>query len=161
MLLLLAQLASPPIQPGQLAYQQARTNQQPRLPSQTDSETTPSITLPSDELLTPAAEDTSPAGHDTQGPVAPSASSGIFLTKQRSFKLLERCSKANDQASRLQQPDTHRPSAKRWLRELRVYVEAEQPLVSSTWSWDSSLSCGSKAKTPDLSNGCASSSARC
>ena len=129
MLLLLAQLASPPIQPGPARLPAERApNQQPRLPSQTDSETTPSITLPSDEPLTPAAEDSSPAGHDTPG-----SSRTVNIVGDLPYsngdlsELLERCSKANDQASRLQQCAEALTGLlqKDGYVNSRVYVEAE------------------------------------
>ena len=129
MLLLLAQLASPPIQPGPARLPAERApNQQPRLPSQTDSETTPSITLPSDEPLTPAAEDSSPAGHDTPG-----SSRTVNIVGDLPYsngdlsELLERCSKANNQASRLQQCAEALTGLlqKDGYVNSRVYVEAE------------------------------------
>lgn len=105
MLFLLAQLASPPIQPGPARVPAERApNQQPQFPSQPDSETTPSITLPSDEPLKPAAEDSSPAGRDTPGASRTVTIVGdLPYSKSDLSELLERCSKANDQASRLQQ----------------------------------------------------------
>ena len=129
MLLLLAQLASPPIQPGPARVPAERApNQQPQFPSQTDSETTPSITLPSDEPLTPAAEDSSPAG-----PATPGSSRTVTIvgnlpySKSDLSELLERCSKANDQASRLQQCAEALTGLlqKDGYVNSRVYVEAE------------------------------------
>ena len=129
MLLLLAQLASPPIQPGPARVPAERApNQQPQFPSQTDSETTPSITLPSDEPLTPAAEDSSPAGHDTPGSSRTVNIVGdLPYSNSDLSELLERCSKANDQASRLQQCAEALTGLlqKDGYVNSRVYVEAE------------------------------------
>ena len=129
MLLLLAQLASPPIQPGPARVPAERApNQQPQFPSQTDSETTPSITLPSDEPLTPAAEDSSPAGPTTPGSSRTVTIVGnLPYSKSDLSELLERCSKANDQASRLQQCAEALTGLlqKDGYVNSRVYVEAE------------------------------------
>ena len=122
MLFLLAQLASPPIQPGPARVPAERApNQQPQFPSQTDSETTPSITLPSDEPLTPAAEDSSPAGRATPGSSRTVTIVGnLPYSKSDLSELLERCSSQRpSQPTAAVRRSTHRPSAKRWLRELQ------------------------------------------
>ena len=104
MLFLLAQLVSPPIQPGPARVPERAPNQQPRFPEQPDSETTPSIALPSDEPLRPAAEDSSPAGSDEPVPSRTVTILGdLPYSKKTLNELLERCSKANDQTSRLRQ----------------------------------------------------------
>ena len=104
MLFLLAQLVSPPIQPGPARVPERAPNQQPRFTEQPDSETTPSIALPSDEPLRPAAEDSSPAGSDEPVPSRTVTIVGdLPYSKKTLNELLERCSKANDQTSRLRQ----------------------------------------------------------
>ena len=63
MLLLLAQLVSPPIQPGPARIPDVAPNQQPQSPTQPGDETAPTLTLPNEQPLTAEPEtSTSPVG---------------------------------------------------------------------------------------------------
>ena len=128
MLLLLAQLVSPPIQPGPARVPERAPRQQQGFPAQPGSETAPSITLPSDEVLTPATEDSSPARSDDSEPSSTVSIVGdLPYPKNALAELLERCSKANDQTSRLRQCAEALTGLlqKDGYVNSRVYVEAE------------------------------------
>ena len=128
MLLLLAQLVSPPIQPGPARVPERAPRQQQGFPAQPGSETAPSITLPSDEVLTPATEDSSSALSDDSEPSSTVSIVGdLPYPKNALAELLERCSKANDQTSRLRQCAEALTGLlqKDGYVNSRVYVEAE------------------------------------
>ena len=104
MILLLAQLVSPTIQPGPARVPERVPNQQPPFPAQPDSKTTPSLTLPSNEILMPAAEESLPAGSDDSAPInAVNVEGTLPYSKDELYGILKRCNKVNDQTSRLQQ----------------------------------------------------------
>ena len=128
MILLLAQLISPPIQPGPARVPEHTPKKQPRFPTKPSSETTPSISLPSDEPFVPTAEDSRPAGSDEPSPSSTVTVVGdLPYPKDALSELLERCSKANDQTSRLRQCAEALTGLlqKDGYVNSRVYIEAE------------------------------------
>ena len=104
MIFLLAQLVSPPIQPGPARVPERAPNQQPRFPSKGDAETTPALSLPSNEPLPPAAEDShSTISNDAAISGTVKVVGDLPYSKQELSKLLKGCSNSNDQPSRLRQ----------------------------------------------------------
>ena len=103
MILLLAQLTSPPVQPGPARVPERASNASPRSASHPDSEKELFLRLPSNESLTPAEENSSAAGsHYVPTTNAVNVVGELPYSKDRISKLLKDCSKANDQTSRLQ-----------------------------------------------------------
>ena len=103
MILLLAQLASPPIQPGPARVPERVLNPSPQPASQPDSEKEPFLRLPSNESLTPVEENSSAAGsHYLTSTNAVNVVGDLPYSKDKLSELLKTCRKVNDQISRLQ-----------------------------------------------------------
>ena len=95
MILLLAQLASPPIQPGPARVPERASNASPRSASHPDSEKELFLRLPSNESLTPAEENSSAAGsHYVTSTNAVNVVGELPYSKDKLSELLKTCSKA-------------------------------------------------------------------
>ena len=103
MLLLLAQLVSPPIQPGPARVPDRAPNQGSPFPEQPKGETEPPLSLPADDLLRLSPDGSIPAATNNQ------AHSGTInvvgdlpYPKNAIAALLKRCSTAKEKKQRLQ-----------------------------------------------------------
>ncbi len=104
MLLLLAQLVSPPIQPGPARIPDVAPNQQPQSPTQPADETAPTLTLPNEQPLTAEPEtSTSPVGGSEADDGNVKIVGDLPYDQAKVSEILRRCSKAVDQQTRLQQ----------------------------------------------------------